>query len=285
MEAKDRYFFINKQILPAAEAALQLNDLGLFRGYSIFDYFRTHKGEPFLMQAYLQRFRSSAAQLRLTVPLNDESLEAVILELIQLNGFPESGVRLLLTGGYSENVFSPSDPNLIIRIEKSVLPDASFYTRGVKLLSAEYMRDLPTVKTTNYLNAIRLWPAVEAAGATELLYHWGGYWLECSRSNFFIVANGVLITPPPSAVLPGVTRAQVFALARQAGIPVREQALPLAVIAEAEEAFITGTTKKIMPVVQIDEQQIGTGKPGPLTLQLMQAWKQLEEKQPQQLVL
>lgn len=284
MEAQARYFYIDNQILPAATAALLLSDLGLFRGYSIFDYFRTEKGAPFLMQAYLQRFRSSAAQLNLTVPLDDESLEAVILELIRLNGFQESGIRLLLTGGYSENIFTPTDANLIIRIEKSVLPDVGFYTKGVKLLSTEYMRDLPTVKTTNYLNAIRLWPAVETAGATELLYHWGGYWLECSRSNFFVVVKGVLLTPPASAVLPGVTRAQVLALACQEGIPVREQLLPLAVIAEAEEAFITGTTKRMMPVVQVDEQHIGKGKPGPLTLQLMQAWKQLEGKQPQKLI-
>ncbi len=282
MEVQASYYFINNQILPATEAAILLSDLGLFRGYSIFDYFRTHHGEPFFMKAYLQRFRRSAEQLHLAVPLEEEALGEIIMDLIRLNGFQESGIRLLLSGGYSENMFSPSTPNLLIRIEQSVLPQESLYTKGIKLLSTAYLRDLPTVKTTNYLNAIRLWPEVEAAGATELLYHWEGHWLEGSRSNFFVVANGVLLTPPDSVVLPGITRGKVLALARKAGIPVQEQALPLALVAEAEEAFITGTTKKIMPVVQIDEQKIRKGKPGPLTLRLMEAWKEMEENQLQQ---
>lgn len=280
MTVQARYCFINNQILPLSEAALHLNDLGLFRGYSIFDYFRTQKGEPFLMQPYLQRFRKSAEQLHLSVPLNEDELEVVIRELISLNRLPESGVRLLLSGGYSENVFTPGSPNLIIRIEDSVLPDSHVYTRGVKLLSTEYLRDLPTVKTTNYLNAIRLWPEVEAAGAVELLYHWSGNWLECSRSNFFVVVDGVLLTPPASVVLPGVTRGQVLSLAKAAGIPVQEQPLPVNILTKVDEAFITGTTKKVMPVVNVDEQQIGKGEPGPLTRRLMVLWEEFENKVP-----
>ena len=281
--ASAHYFFINNQILPAREAALLLNDLGLFRGYSIFDYFRTQKGAPFLMQPYLQRFRSSAEQLGLPIPLDEEKLAAVIQELIELNGLPESGIRLLLTGGYSDDVFTPTASNLIIRVEQSALPPASSYTDGVKLLSNEYMRELPTVKTTNYLNAIRLWPEVKAAGAVELLYHWKGHWLECSRSNFFVVLDGTLLTPPSTDVLPGITRGQVLKLARQAGIPVQERPLPLNILAEAEESFITGTTKRVMPVVEIDKQKIGDGKPGPLSLKLMQLWEELEENAPKQL--
>lgn len=276
-----RYCFVNKQILPLQEAAISLNDLGLFRGYSIFDYFRTQKGEPFLMLPYLQRFRSSAEQLHLSVPLSEEALAEVIRELIYLNGFPESGVRLLLSGGYSENMFTPpARPNLVIRIEESVLPGSHVYSQGVKLMSTEYLRDVPTIKTTNYLNAIRLWPQVEAAGATELLYHWNGQWLECSRSNFFVVVDGKLLTPPASTVLPGITRGKVLSLAVEAGIPVEERPLPVAILAEAEETFITGTTKKVMPVVQIDEQRIGEGKPGPLTRKLMQLWEAFEESMP-----
>lgn len=272
------YYFINNRIVPSTEEALLLSDLGLFRGYGIFDYFRTHEGRPFLMRQYLQRFRRSGKDLRLELSLSDDELEAKILELIKLNGRPESGVRLLLTGGYSENTFTPSTPNLIIRIEKSVLPDSRSYTEGIKLISTEYLRDMPEVKTTNYLKAVREWPKVEAAGATELLYHWQGEWLECSRSNFFVVVNGVLMTPPLPKVLGGITRAEVLRIARAAGIPVKEESLPLDILLQAEEAFITGTTKRVMPVVQVDGQQIGNGKPGPVTRQLLQGWEGLENR-------
>lgn len=277
MSEAGEYSFINNRILPAAEAGVLSSDLGLFRGYGVFDYFRTHQGEPFLMAQYLQRFRASAAQLRLALRPDDKSLEAIIRELISLNKRPESGVRMLLTGGYSENIFKLAEPNLIIRIEKSVLPDPVCYSDGVKLISSEYMREMPTVKTTNYLNAIRLWPEVDAAAAMELLYHWGGEWLECSRSNFFVVVDGKLLTAPSSKVLAGITRGKVFALARQAGIAVEEAPLPLHIIQEADEAFITGTTKRVMPVVQIDQQLIGNGKPGPVSRQLLSAWQELEQ--------
>ena len=272
-----QYYFINNRIVPSNEEALQLSDLGLFRGYGIFDYFRTHEGKPFLMRQYLQRFRRSGKDLRLELPLSDDELEAKILELIKLNGRSESGVRLLLTGGYSENTFTPSSPNFIIRIEKSTLPDSRSYTEGVKLISTEYLRDMPEVKTTNYLKAVREWPKVEAAGATELLYHWQGEWLECSRSNFFVVVKGVLITPPLPKVLAGITRGEVLRIARQKGLSVKEESLPLNILSQAEEAFITGTTKRIMPVVQVDGQQIGNGKPGPVSRQLLQAWEELEK--------
>lgn len=276
MSVADEYFFVNNRIVPAAEAAVLSNDLGLFRAYGVFDYFRTHDGEPLLMQEYLQRFRRSAAQLHLDLRLEDEALKSIIRELIYLNKKPESGVRLLLTGGYSENMFKPGEPNLLIRIEPSVLPPENAYTKGVKLLSNEHLREMAGVKTTNYLNAIRLWPEVEAAGATELLYHWDGEWLECSRSNFFVVVGGVLMTPPSSKVLPGITRGRIIALARQAGIKVEERSLPLNIIQQAEEAFISGTTKRVMPVVRIDQQQIGDGIPGPLSRQLLKAWVEME---------
>ncbi len=278
MKQSGQFYFVNNQILPAEEASLLLNDLQLFRGYGVFDYFRTHGGSPFLMDSYLQRFRLSGSRIGLSLELSDETLKSVINELIVINGRRESGVRLLLTGGYSENIFTPGPPNLIIRIEKSVLPEEAFYSEGIKLISTEYLRDLPSVKTTNYFHAISLWPQVEAAGATELLYTWNGNVLECSRSNFFVVDNGVLITAPAGQVLSGITRARVLEISRELGIPVEERPVPLNILNTCQEAFITGTTKRVMPVVKVDDQHIGNGKPGPVTLQLLNAWKKLEQE-------
>ena len=278
MAEQAQFHFINNQIIPASEAGLLLSDLGLFRGYGLFDYFRTHGGKPFLMQDYFRRFRFSAAQLGLVLQLSDQELESIIAELISLNGRPESGVRLLLSGGYSENIFTPGKPNLIIRIEKSVLPEEKLYSEGIKLLSTEYLRDFPSVKTTNYLQVIKMWPQVEAAGATELLYTWGGNILECSRSNFFLLENGKLITAPRGQVLAGVTRNKIIEVARELGIPVEEASVPVEKLKTCQEAFITGTTKRIMPVVQVDDQKIGNGKPGPVSRQLMDLWEKLEQE-------
>src|SRR5690606_28451557 len=107
-------------------------------------------------------------------------------------------------------------------------------------------------------------------GATELLYTWAGRVLECSRSNFFLVENGKLITAPVGTVLAGVTRNKVIEGAKILGIPVDESAVPVEKLKSCQEAFITGTTKRVMPVVEVDGQRIGSGRPGPVSRLLME---------------
>jgi branched-chain amino acid aminotransferase len=272
MAPSAQFYYFNDRIVQADEAVLPLQDLSMFRGYSIFDYARTHKGRPLLLERYLKRFRNSAQALKLPLKKSDRELTRVIEELIDRNGFTESGVRLLLTGGYSPDMFTPADPNLIIRIENSTLAPQTAYTEGVSLLTDEYLRDWPEVKHTNYLNVIRHWPRVSAAGATEILYYWQGAVLECSRSNFFIVKGGKVITATTEHILAGITRAGVLALARQQDIETEERHFSLEEMWQADEAFITGTTKRVMPVVKIDDRIIGSGKPGPVSQKLLQLW-------------
>ncbi|WP_225000252.1 aminotransferase class IV [Cesiribacter sp. SM1] len=272
MAPSAQFYYFNDRIVQANEAVLPLQDLSMFRGYAIFDYARTHKGKPLLLEQYLKRFRSSAQALRLPLKQSNEELSRIIGELIDRNGFTESGVRLLLTGGYSPDVFTPADPNLMIRIENSTLAPQAAYTEGVSLLTNEYLRDWPQVKHTNYLNAIRHWPRVSAAGATEILYYWQDEVLECSRSNFFIVKGGKLITSTTEYILAGITRAGVLALAREQGIKTEERIFSLEEVWQADEAFITGTTKRVMPVIKIDDRPIGNGKPGPVSQRLLQLW-------------
>ncbi|WP_236612891.1 aminotransferase class IV [Cesiribacter andamanensis] len=268
-----RYYYFNDRIVDAHAPLLQLQDLGLFRGYAVFDFLRTQGGKPLLMERYLQRFRHSAEAMRLTLHLPDATLAELIRELIRKNGFAESGVRLLLSGGYSPDLFTPAEPNLIIRIEPYTPAPQSSYTQGARLVTDEYLREWPAVKHTNYINAIRNQPRVLAAGATEVLYHWQGQLSECSRSNLFIAKGGTLITPPLQQVLAGVTRGQVLRLARAAGIPVEERPLKLEELWQADEAFITATTKRVMPIVQIDHHTIGAGTPGPLSRHLLELWE------------
>lgn len=272
------YYFFNDRIVSAAEPVLQLQELGLFRGYAVFDYLRTHRGKPLLLEHYLKRFRHSAEAMRLTLHLPDAELSRIIHALIQKNGFEESGVRLLLTGGYSTDMFTPAEPNLIIRIESSTPAPEKYYTAGALLVTDEYLREWPQIKHTNYINAIRNQPRVQAAGATEVLYHWQGQVLECSRSNFFMVKGGVLITPPTDKLLAGITRARVLELARTNNIPVEERAVRVEEMWQADETLITGTTKKVMPVVKIDQHTIGSGKPGPISRHLLKLWEQEVER-------
>ena len=113
---------------------------------------------------------------------------------------------------------------------------------------------------------------MQAARAVEVLYHWQGEVLECSRSNIFMVKEGGLITPPATKILAGVTRAGVIALAEAHGIPVEERAVKLDELWQADEVFITGTTKRVMPITKIDHHTIGSGKVGQLSRHLLERW-------------
>jgi D-alanine transaminase/branched-chain amino acid aminotransferase len=142
---------------------------------------------------------------------------------------------------------------------------------GIKLISHEYLRDLPEVKTINYLMGIYKLPEVQSKGAVDLLYHWKGKISELTRSNFFIVDQYDRIITAGDGVLKGVNRKHALEVARK-HFEVVERDLFMKELNQAKEAFITGTTKKVMPVVQIDDIRIGSGKPGAITMELQQLY-------------
>jgi branched-chain amino acid aminotransferase len=141
------------------------------------------------------------------------------------------------------------------------------------LLALEHVRAIAEIKTTNY--ALPVWHSVQwkNAGAEDVLYHQDGQVSESSRSNFFIVKDGVISTPDRH-VLMGITRKQIMKLAGNVKIrPVSfEETL------EADEAFISSTTKILLPVTKIDDHKIGTGKPGPVTLDILEKFRLLEKE-------
>jgi branched-chain amino acid aminotransferase len=272
------YFFLNGEILPAANAALRITDLALLRGFGIFDFMRTHHKKPFLMERYLDRFFKSARLIDLEVPFQREFIREVISNLLEKNQIYEAGIRMVLTGGYSENGYTPSNPNFFILIEKINFPPAENYERGIKLYLYHHQRELSQIKSINYISPIAIRGKIKAANAFDVLYYFNEQVLEVSRSNFFIVRDGKIITPD-SDILLGITRASVIELAKK-NYKVEERVITAAELWQAEEAFITGTTKKVLPVNQVGEKIIGNGNPGPITRHLMELYKDFENNLP-----
>jgi branched-subunit amino acid aminotransferase/4-amino-4-deoxychorismate lyase len=256
--------YLNNRFLPYSEAHLHISDLGLQRGYSIFDYFLEIDGRTPFINDYLDRFYTSAELLHLTVPLNRDLLKEKIAYLLEQNKLRTSGIKLLLTGGYSEDLYTPSTPNFMI-LNKPVkeIPGERETGRpgdGEKLLLLDYKRHLPEVKTTFYLPSIALFTEMKAKGAIEVLYHHNGLILETTRANFFLIKKGVLITPG-SGVLRGITRKYVLKVVKDM-MPVEERDVQLEELLECDEAFITGTSKHVMPIIDVDGKMIGNGRPG-----------------------
>ncbi len=268
-----RYYDVNDGLRQKYTASFRLDDLGLLRGYGIFDYFLVRQGVPMFFDDYTERFYRSARLLGLEVPVSTTELCQRIARLLEANREKDTAIRLLLTGGYADDSYTPIEPNFAIMQHPMPTVAPERYEEGIKLMLYRHLREVPEVKSTNYLTGILIREQLRQAGAPEVLYHDGRLVSESARSNFFIItAEGVLVTPADQ-VLHGVTRKHILALARQAGIRAEERDLALSELPTAAEAFLTSTIKGVLPVVQIDDIRIGDGRPGPVSRGLRELWQ------------
>jgi branched-subunit amino acid aminotransferase/4-amino-4-deoxychorismate lyase len=213
--------------------------------------------------------------MELDLTYTDEQITATVHELLAISKLPFAGIRFVLTGGYSEDSFTPATPNFMITVEELSQVPAEVAEMGVKLMSYEHQREMAEVKTTNYVTALRLRKKLQAQKGYDILYHSQGNVLELTRSNFFLVKGNTVITAA-SQILKGVTRQTVLNLA-ESHYTVEVRDVKLSELAQADEAFLTGTNKKIVPVVQVDNQLIGNGKAGRVTRNLYQAFLEFEK--------
>ena len=264
-----RFIYLDGRIIPAYEAAISPFDIGLLRGYAVFDLLRTVHGEPFMLAEHLKRLRASAAQLDLTVPRPDEEITTAIEELLARNGHEEATVRLVLPGGVSPAGmgFDPATPTFFILTHELVEPPASLYESGGKLLTEEHRREVPEAKTTNYLTMLKNRGRCADMGALDLLYHDRGRISEAASASFYIV-RGDTITAPKTDVLWGTIGTFVLDLAKDCYTVVFGEVTLDAALA-ADEAFLTSTTRGVVPIVSLDDRRIGDGTVGPVTRDLM----------------
>ncbi|MBD1396393.1 aminotransferase class IV [Pontibacter sp. JH31] len=278
MQSNDKLFAYNLgEIVPLDQAFLHISDLSVQRGYGIFDFVKVHGNTLLFLEDYLDRLFESGRLMELEVPLSREELKSIIFKLTEKNALEVSGMKIIMTGGYSEDSFTPAIPNLLITQQALHLPGQQKVEKGIKIITHDYVREFPAAKTINYSMGIRLIGKIKSNGAEEVLYYRNGVVSEFPRCNFFIVRQDNTVVTPAENVLKGITRKNVLELAGRR-YNVEQAAITLEDIAQAKEAFLTSTTKRILPIVQVDDQVIGTGKPGEVTLQLLQDLVALEEQ-------
>lgn len=262
---KEQYAFLNDQFLKEDRAMLPVKDLTILRGYGIFDYLRVKKNKPLAIDLHLDRFLNSAKEMRLPVPVTKTKLADIIFTLIGKNDIPDSGIRLTLTGGKSDDSYSIGKPQLIITQSALNLPTDEAVQKGIRLVTYAHQRQLPHVKTIDYLMAIYLQPWIAEKKADEVLYHNDGVLTECPRANLFIVTQEKTIITPAKNILKGIMREQLLKL-QLPGYRIREGEIRQSDITRANEAFITSTTKGILPVASIDDTEFRL--PGAVTMEL-----------------
>jgi branched-chain amino acid aminotransferase len=271
------FAYIHREIVPMEKAFLHVSDLSIQRGYGIFDFFKIQDGHPYFLDDYLDRFYNSAASMQLEVPHQRDELKNIIYSLIRKNNIPASGIKMILTGGYSTDGYQPAEPNLIMTQHNLTLPGEDQIKKGVKIITHEFVRDFASAKTINYSTGIWLINKVKESQAVDVLYHKHGITSEFPRCNFFIIRNDDTVVTPAHHVLRGITRKNILRLASRK-YKVEEGVVTLDDIAAAKEAFLTSTTKRIVPIIKVNETVIGDGKPGVISLALLEDLIALENE-------
>ncbi|MFO7691594.1 MAG: aminotransferase class IV [Vicinamibacterales bacterium] len=284
--------YVNGRIVAEQDAMISVFDHGFLYGEGVYEVIRTYGGELFLVDRHFRRLRASASMVTLDVGMSDSALEGIVRGTVAAYragagegaGSREVLARLLLTRGIGEMSYDPSKsphPSLVVIVKGLVPPPASAYERGVAVALVSVVRNHPAtvdprIKSNNLLNnvlamqeALRRGPFFEA-----ILRNFRGELAECSQSNLFLVKDGAVRTPALDAgLLAGITREFVEEVAVEAGIPVVDGALRDEDLFGADEAFLTSTSKELVPIVRVDDRVIGGGTPGPITLRLLDAYR------------
>jgi branched-chain amino acid aminotransferase len=275
--------YVNGAIAPADKAVIPVYDHGFLYGEGVYETLRTYNRVPFLYDRHMRRLRESARHLHLDVPFDDGQMYKDIEKTVAAAGeLREAYIRVLLTRGVGEltyDVTATPIPSVII-IVKPIDEAPDRVSQGIRISLVPILRNHPgsvnpIIKSNNLLNnALAMQEAYRRGAEEGLMCNYRGELSECSQSNFFIVRQGIALTPKSEAgLLEGVTRAFMFDVGREAGIDVREETLYPRDLDSLDEAFITSTTRELSPVVQIDERIIGAGRPGPITLKLLDGYR------------
>jgi branched-chain amino acid aminotransferase len=268
-------YYVDGQFVEDREAKISVEDMAVLRGFAAFDFLRTYNGAPFHLQEHLLRLQRSAKLIGLQLPHTVDEMDRIVRETLAKNDHPESYIRIVITGGTSPDGITPGDnPRLLVMITPAKSAPVVWRQEGVRIITCHVDRYMPGAKSTNYIPAIICQAEARSRQAIESVYvDRDGYLLEATTSNLVVVIGDTLVTPPCDRILQGITRQVVLDLARmEFNVEVRR--LHKDEIGLLDEAFLTSTTKEVLPVIAIDSVTIGSGKPGPRTLRIMEMFRE-----------
>ena len=279
---------VNGRVSDQEHAAISVFDHGFLYGEGIYETLRTYNDQPFLFDRHMTRLRKSADMLALEVPLSDAAIDARFRDTMKAAGLGDSPereayIRILITRGIGELTYDPAacpTPSVVVIVKPNVDPPKDVFEKGVKVALVPVVRNHPgsvnpLIKSNNLLNnALAMQEAFRRGGYEGIMRNYKGELAECTQSNVFIVKNGAALTPPIDAgLLPGITRAFLFEVGAEIGVPVREQVLRDDDLFGADECFLTSTTREAVPIVRVDDRTIGSGAPGPITRALLDGYR------------
>jgi branched-chain amino acid aminotransferase len=277
--------YLDGEILDEADAKISVFDHGLLYGDGAFEGIRIYEGLIFELDAHIDRLYDSAKAIDLTLPMDKSAMAKAVLDTIRANDLRDGYVRLVITRGVGSLGLNPylcKKPSVIVIASKIALYSQEKYEKGLTVVTCSTRRPSPaalspTVKSLNYLNNVMAKIEAMNAGAEEgVMLNEQGFVSECTGDNIFVLKNGHFSTPPVSAgILDGITRRIVTNIVTDLGYPLTEPMMTRQDLYIADEVFLTGTAAEIIPVVKYDNRTIGDGKPGPVTAQCIEKYREL----------
>jgi branched-chain amino acid aminotransferase len=268
---------VNGKVLPTREARICISDLGLLRGYGVFDFTVTYNREPFRLHDHLERLKRSASIVELGFPWSREELSQLVYETLDKNPGGDKGIRIVVTGGETEDTFTAcGPPTLILMVHPVQAYPEKFFRDGIRAITFPARRENPEAKTINYLNGIRALRQARLEGAEEAIYMHSGCLYEGVACNLLAVKDGRLIAPR-SGVLDGITRRTVLELVKD-DVQVEDRLVHISEVPYLDEAFLCSSGREVMPIVAIDSITIGKGSPGPMTQKIMKLFREYTGK-------
>jgi branched-chain amino acid aminotransferase len=275
--------YINGKIVPEKKAMISVFDHGLLYGDGVFEGIRTYDGIVSLLEEHIDRLFRSAQAIAMEIPISKAAMAKAVAKTCLANNTMNGYVRLVVTrgvGGLGLNPYLCKKPQIIIIAASIQLYPKELYTNGLGIVTVPTIRNNsesvnPSIKSLNYLNNILgKIEAINAGVPEALMLNGQGYVAEATGDNVFAVTGNRLITPPAyECTLVGITRNSVMKLAAEQGFEVQESRMTRYDLYNADEVFLTGTAAEVIGVVKIDRRKIGSGKPGPVTLELARCFR------------
>ena len=279
---------VNGRVSDQEHASISVFDHGFLYGEGVYETLRTYNGQPFLFDRHVRRLRTSSGMLALPVPLSDAEIDARFRDTMRAAGLAdgpgrEAYIRILITRGVGELSYDPAGcpaSSVVVIVKPHVEPPREVFDKGVRVALVPIIRNHPgsvnpLIKSNNLLNnALAMQEAFRRGGYEGVMRNYRGELAECTQSNLFVVKHGVALTPTiESGLLPGITREFLFEVGPEMGISVRDAVLRDEDLFGADEAFLTSTTREVVPIVQVDDRKIGSGRPGPVTQALLEGYR------------
>ncbi len=284
----EQVIYMNGEFVKKEDAKISVYDHGFLYGDGVFEGIRSYNGNVFRLEEHLERLYDSAKSVMLEIPHTFEEMTQLVVETLRQNKLKDASIRLVVSRGVGNlglDPFSCAEPNVIVIAEPLSLFPKALYDSGIEIVSVASRRSRsdvlsPKVKSLNYMNNILVKIEASLAGVSEaLMLNDQGYVAEGSADNIFIVRKNKLLTPPGYVgALEGITRNAIMEVAAEKGYQMEEGVFTRHDVYVADEVFLTGTAAEVIAVIKVDGRVIGDGKPGPVTNDLLEAFRELVQQ-------